>query len=807
MVRNICRLVGLLLAGVATLLLTTVASAQEAEDSALAADMIIVTGTRNAERTAFDSLAPIDVVGSESIDETTSEDLLDSIAQTVPSFKVQRLPMNDGLIFVRPGTLRGLSPDQTLVLVNGKRLHRSALLGFSGAQAPDLATIPSFAIKRIEVLRDGASAQYGSDAIAGVINIILDDEPGFRGFSQYGQYYKNDGDNFRAGVQGGVSLGDRGFLVGTFEYFNTERTSRSRQRPDAIEFQRDNPDLKVRNPVQNWGQPEREGFRFAWNAEYGIDDTTDVYFFGTYGEGEGLSDFNWRNPESEVFGPSKAFSDFDLKTIYPAGFTPQFGQEDQDLSLVGGIRGDIADGALTWDVSASIGRNTIDYLIFNTINASLGPDSPTSFRPGILEQRELNFNADFVYLWELGFLASPTNLAFGVERREETYEKVKSADEASYKVGPGAKDELQTGSNGFRGFSPQEAGEFNQVSHAGYVDLELPLTDRWTVGLAGRYEDFSQFGDSWNGKVSTRYEIADGLAIRATASTGFRAPTPGQLFSETTAVNLDTVTLEVFTRGRFSPKGQIADIINARPDASIMSLKPEKAENYTIGFSYRSNFGLSATVDLYQIEVTDRFGESPNFTLTKAERGALAAAGVPGGSTFSSVNFFQNDFDTRTRGIDIVALYGVDVGIGELSFTAAYNFNDTKVTGGELANNQLERMLLEDRLPRHTANFASTYRIGDFELFGRLRYYGSWTDRADNANSRIFQKFGSEIFFDIAATYDVTDNLTVRAGAENVFNHYPAEASFQANRGLIYSRNAPYDTDGGNYYIRLDFDF
>jgi len=809
MAKNSIPSAGAWLASASCLVMMTAGASAEDMDAAaastLSADTIIVTGTRQTARTAFDSLAPIDVVDSELVDGTTSEDLLDTIAQIVPSFKVQRLPLADGLVFVRPATLRGLSPDQTLVLVNGKRRHRSALLGRNGSQSPDLATIPSFAIKRIEVLRDGASAQYGSDAIAGVINIILDDEPGFHGFGQFSQYYEGDGENYRAGVQGGLNIGENGFFVGTFEYFDAARTSRTRQRPDAIVFQEENPDLDVDDPVQRWGQPERDGFRFAWNSEIGFSETVDGYFFGTYGEGEGVSDFNWRRPGTGVFGASSAFPDFDLADVYPAGFSPQFGQEDEDLSLSGGVKGAIADGVFTWDLGVSRGRNTIDYFIFNTINASLGPDSPTSFDPGVLEQREFNVNADFVYRWAVDALAAPVNVAFGVERREEIYE-ITQGDDASFAIGPGAVDGLPTGSNGFRGFNPQQAGEFEQESYAGYIDVEVPVTDQWTVGLAGRYEDFSQFGETWNGKISTRYAFTPSLALRATASTGFRAPTPGQLFSESTGQGLDTVTLEVFTSGRFSPEGPVAEIINARPDATISALSPEESENYTVGLSYKSDYGLTATVDLYQINITDRFGSSPSFSLTDAERDALTSAGVPGANTFNTVSFYQNDFDTRTRGVDAVVTYGTGLGAGDLSLTAAYNFNDTDVTGGELADNEIQSTLLEDRLPRHSANFASTYRLGPLELFGRVRYYGSWTDRSDNADGVIFQSFGGEVFVDLAVAYDVSDYITVRAGAENVFDNFPDEATFQANRGLIYSRNAPYDTDGGNYYIRLDFD-
>lgn len=763
-------------------------------------DVVIVTGTRAQGRTAFDSLAPVDVFSDDVIDATASDELMDSLAQIAPSFNVQRLPLNDGLVFVRPARLRNLSPDHTLVLVNGKRRHRAALLGFSGAQAPDLAQIPSSAVKRIEVLRDGASAQYGSDAIAGVINIILDDEPGLSAFGQYGQYYENDGDQYRAGIQGGLAS-DTGFINATFEFSDSARTSRTRQRQDAINFQIANPDIDVANPVQNWGQPERTAYRFAVNSAFDAG-FSEFYAFGTYGWGQGVSDFNWRNPATtSAYNPSAAFPNFDLNDIFPAGFTPQFGQDDEDYSINGGFR-DRGEGSFSYDFSASYGRNQIDYFISDTINASLGPNSPTSFNPGTLIQSEFNLNLDFGYEWDSGLFEAPVNIAFGGERRKETYEIV-AGDPASFAIGPGAADGLPSGSNGFPGYSEAQAGEFDQTSYAGYIDVEIPLTSFWTLGLAGRYEDFSEYGDSLDGKISTRVEVTPSFALRATASTGFRAPTPGQLFSERTSQGLDTVTLNIFTAGRFSPQGPVANVINMRPDADIRELEAEESENYTVGATWRSG-GLTATVDFYQIDISDRFGTSATFNPTAAEQAQFVALGVPGGEGITRVNFFQNDFDTRTRGVDVVTTYDMAAGPGDLTLTAAYNYNSTKVTGGNLAGNDTSRIRFEELLPNHTASASANYAIGPVNLLGRLRYYGGWTDFSFNAAGDIFQEFGGEVFVDLAATYRVNDQLSIRAGAENVFDNYPDEAEFQASRGLIYSRNAPYDTDGGFYYVRID---
>lgn len=756
-------------------------------------ETIIVTGTRDARRTQFDTLAPIDVLSGRAIDSSVSNDLSDTLAQLLPSFNVQRLPAADGQAFVRPATLRGLSPDQTLVLVNGKRYHRSALLGTRGAQAADLATIPNLAIKRIEVLRDGASAQYGSDAIAGVINIILDDQPGMTAFGQYSSYYEGDGQSYQTGGQGGVALGDRGTLVFTGEFSKSDATSRTRQRPDAEAFQAANPNLDVPNPVQRWGQPDLRSVRGAVNADYEIVDGAAVYAFGTVGSGEGVTDFNWRNPAgtANVYNPSTAFPGFSFRTLYPAGFTPRFGTKYDDFQTAGGVRGEAGD-AFTYDLSAALGRSRINYNMSESLNASLGPDSPTSFYLGRLMQREFNLNADFVYRLPLG-MAEPANIAFGAERRKETY-AIRPGDPASYAIGPGAATGLAPNSNGFPGFSPLSAGEWSQTSYAGYVDVEVRPVEMLTLGAAGRYEDFSAFGDTFNYKLSARLEPVTGVALRATWSTGFRAPTPAQLNALTTSQGLDTTTLQIFNTGRLSPSDPIAIALGAKP------LTPEKSRTLTAGLTFQSDFGLTGSIDVYQIRLRDRFGQSRTFAVP---------ANLPNPQRFTAVTYFTNDFDTRTRGIDVVLAYARDVGPGKADISLAYNFNQTRVTSGTSASigNETQRVLFEDRLPKHNGTASLGYTIGRFGLQGRARYYGAWTDVSGNATGEVFQRFGSMVMFDLSASLQLNDHLSIRAGAENIFDTYPDEATNQAVRGLIYSRNAPYDTDGGQYYVRVGITF
>ncbi|MEI5687805.1 TonB-dependent receptor plug domain-containing protein [Sphingomonas kyungheensis] len=754
---------------------------------------IVVTGTRERGRTQFDTLAPVDVLPEALVRSSVSGDLNNALAQLLPSFNVQRLPAADGQAFVRPATLRGLSADQTLVLVNGKRYHRSALLGTRGAQAPDLASIPSLAIKRIEVLRDGASAQYGSDAIAGVINIILDDQPGMEAYGQFSQYYAGDGNDYQSGARGGIALGDKGAIVFTGQFEHGEATSRTRQRPDAISFQAANPSLAVPNPVQRWGQPDEERVRGAVDMHYDLADAATIYAFGTVQQGEGLTDFNWRNPSNtgSVYNPSSAFPGFSFRSIYPAGFTPRFGTQFTDLQLVSGVRGNLSD-ALSYDLSASAGRSRIDYTIAETLNASLGPASPTSFYLGRLTQRETNLNADFVYRLPVGGV-EPLNIAFGGERRIERY-AVGAGDAASYAIGAGAATGLAPNANGFPGFGPQQAGNFKQTSNAGYVDLAWHPVRMLTLGAAGRYEDFSSFGDKFTYKISGRIEPVAWLALRGTYSTGFRAPTPAQLNTRVVSQGLDTRTLQVFNQGRLAPTDALAVALGAKP------LRPETSRNVSAGLVAQTHIGLGATIDLYQIDVDDRFSQSATIPIP---------AGFANPDRFTSISYFTNDFDTRTRGIDVVVSYARNLGSGRASATLAYNYNRTQVCSGTSAAiaNETQRRIFQERLPQHNATGTLGYDIGPVGVMLRGRYYGPWTDVTGNATGELFQRFGGLALFDASLTYRMTPNISIRGGAENVFGTYPAEATNQANRGLIYSRNAPYDTDGGRYYVRFGLTF
>ncbi|MFC6840407.1 TonB-dependent receptor plug domain-containing protein [Xanthomonas theicola] len=771
------------------------ASPPDADDAntSTTLDRIVVTGTRGANRTQFGTLAPVDVISAEEIRSVGSSDLNTVLAALVPSFVVQRLPLADGQIFVRPATLRGLSPDQTLVLVNGHRFHRSALLGARGAQAPDLAQIPATAIKRIEVLRDGAAAQYGSDAIAGVINIILDDRVGTELGVDVSKYSEGDGLARTYSLKRGWELGE-GRLVAFAEHSASEPTDRGVQRADAIAFQAAHPAIAVPDPVQRWGQPEQRSTHLGMNLDLPLGEDIGLYGYALFNDGGGVSDFNWRNPDTNasIYKRTPAFPGFDLRTLYPAGFTPRYGSDYRDAQTLGGLKGAF-DERFSWDVSAAYGLSDIGYSLDESINASMGPTSPTAFHLGRLRQREVNLNADFVYSLPLAMLQDPVNIAFGAERRNETY-AIAAGDPASYAIGAGARDGLAPNANGAPGFSPQQAGSWDQTSYAAYADVEVPLTSRFSVGGALRYEDFSSVGSRLNGKLSARVELTSWLALRGAWSNGFRAPTPGQVYGTQITQGLDTVSLQVFNAGRLSPQDPIAIALGAK------ALKPEASDSLSLGLAWQAAAGFYGSLDLYRIELSDRFSTSRSFTVP---------ASLPNPMHYTSVNYFTNDFDTTTEGADLVFGYQHAFGPGRFGATLAYNYNRTRVDDGStaVASNPTQRLLFEQLLPQHKGSLGLTWEQGPLQGLLRMRYYGAWTDSSGNASGDIFQRFGAIALLDMSATYALSQTLSLRLGADNVLNTYPDKATFQASRGLVYSRNAPYDTDGRNVHAQLRLRF
>jgi iron complex outermembrane recepter protein len=758
---------------------------------------------------------------------------------------VRRIPTSDGSIFVRPASLRNLSPDHTLVLVNGKRFHRSAFVDVTarGAQAVNLALLPSNAFKRTEVLRDGAAAQYGSDAIAGVINFILNDEPGSDTYAQFGEYAGGDGQNLQVGLSAGFALGASGHLNVAAEYVDADATNNGIQRPQAalISAQGEPYASAVRDigdVVQRYGLPQQETKKLFVNAGFDITENTEIYMFGSYADDTGVADFNYR-PSLTVTGPNAdgaivtfarngaynlkangkhsiyqtagtdgvntwagTDSSFDLLALYPGGFTPRFGSDTRDYSFVTGVKGSATD-RLDWDVSASVGSNRIEYWLKESINLSLGSLSPTQFDNGAREQREQTVNVDFVYQWQTA-LARPVNIGFGGEYRSEEF-RIAAGEYASWAVGP--LRDLSPAANGFPGAHPATAGAWDSHNTAAYVDFDITLTERLNVGLAGRFEDYSLFGTTTNGKLSARLEVTDAISLRGAVSTGFRAPTPGQQFLQNVSQNPNVNPL---VNRSVDVRAQLPSISAAAALFGGKALTPEESLNVSVGVVLQPLAGLSVTLDAYQIDVDDRIGLSSAFELTPAQRQQLVAANVPLANELTHVSFYTNSFDTRTTGVDLVANWQGSAGPGSLGITWASNYNHTEYRryDPKLLDEQARTAFLRT-IPRFTSHLSTDYSLDQWSVSARARHFGEWVYVASSTVPYIYEPIGAETFFDLSAGYRFSDSIDVTVGVENVLDNYTQEVGLVTvrNNGRRYPGGAPYENEGRQAYARVGVKF
>ncbi|MCO1335171.1 TonB-dependent receptor [Microbulbifer sp. OS29] len=795
-----------------------------AEDALL--EEVITIGTRVEGRSATDSSAPIDIVTGDQFVNQGDGDLNNLLRNVVPSYNVNAKPIADAASIVRPANLRGLPPDSTLVLVNGKRRHRAAVISFlgsgvsDGAQGPDISAIPAIALKQVEVLRDGAAAQYGSDAIAGVINFQLKDAAeGGAVEVKHATTAEGDGDQSTIAANFGLPLTDSGFVNVSMEYRQQDSTSRSVQRDDAAQLIEDG-NTYVANPAQVWGQPEvNDDTKFFINSAIELSDSAELYAFGNYASRATDGGFYFRNPESrpgvyaiegdpligdldasngiyDCIGMSHAEAQssdecFSYTEMFPGGFTPRFGGELEDYSAVFGVRGEIGDG-IGYDISASTGHNEVDFIIYNTVNATLGPDSPTKFNPGGYVQNETNFNIDLTKSTELSGM--PLHMAAGFEWREEEFE-VKIGDTASWVVGDLAEQGFLIGSNGFSGFGPEVVGTFDRDNIGLYTDFELELTDNLRLGSAVRWEDFSDFGDTSNYKFSAHYTINELIALRSTLSTGFRAPTPGQ--SNITNVTTAYTNGELANRGTIPPTNPIAMVKGGA------QLQPEESRSFTIG-TILSAGDWDITLDYFQIAVTDRITQSANQELTDEERDQLVADGISGADSLEYFRFYTNDFDTKTRGVDLVATYP----LGDATdFNLAMNWTETEITDySPETMDEMRIRQLEEGLPEVRGNASITHSAETWRGLIRLNYYGSyWEAHLDDYSLPI--DAGDEWTVDIEAAYDFNESMTLIAGAENVFNNYPDKNPWSGVAGAQYPETAPMGFNGALYYMRAQYEF
>ena len=771
---------------------------------------VVVLGSRSGtERTVIDAPVPIDVLTSEDLRASGRTETNQIIQMLAPSFNFPRATIADGTDHVRPSTLRGLNPDQVLVLINGKRRHTSALVNVNGtvgrgSTGVDLNAIPTAAIERIEVLRDGAAAQYGSDAIAGVINIILKSDAPGEFSSTLGQTAEGDGMVTQADVSYGLMRGQNGFLNLTAEFRDREQTNRSRPdtRPQyfAGDPRNDDPDLTNRiNHRQGDGDARDMGafMNFGRTLASGME----VYAFSglTFRRGEAAGFF--RRP----------LDDRTVRAIYPNGFLPLINTHIWDASLAAGVRG--AAAGWDWDFSGTYGRNTFDFNIKNTANVSLGAASPTEFDAGALEFNQATLNLDFVRPFEVG-MYSPLSVAVGAEARRDGY-GITAGEPDSYRDGgvdildgPNAGNQPQIGAQVLPGFKPTDEQDADRNAFAGYVDVEVNLHPMFLVNAAARTEHYDDFGGTTNGKLAVRFEPLPRFALRGAVSTGFRAPSLGQSYFSSTATNFIVVdgVSTPFDIRTFPVGSEEAQILGAE------ELKPERSRNYSAGLAWQPVPRVSLTADLYHIEIDDRIVLSGNFIgddiqALLEERGF---SGVRGG------RFFTNAIDTETDGIDVIFQTAFDIGnLGLSRFTAGYNHNKSEVTRvaetppqlgdrQETLFDRVERARIEEGQPRDNLHLALNHTSGPLGINLATARYGEVTSRGTAVDGSADQTFSPKWITDIGLSYGFPRGFTLMVGADNVFDVYPDEnIPPLSNSGIFpYNGISPFGFNGAYYYIR-----
>ncbi|MCY4204864.1 MAG: TonB-dependent receptor [Bacteroidetes bacterium] len=756
---------------------------------------LAVVGSRRLPRLVTDSVVPIDVISPRDLQSTASTDIDDILRSQIPSYNVQRHEIDGSTTFVRPPTLRGLSPDNTILLVNGKRRHRTgsiALFGSAlilGSQGPDMNMIPAIAVKQFEVLRDGASAQYGADAVAGVFNLQLRDaSDGFLVRSQVGQYHQGDGRYISLATNAGFPLTDNGFINVSLEYRNIEPTSRSVDQADAKTLIAKG--YPVKRPAIIWGNPDIDHAITTFvNAELRLSPSTRLYTFGGYGRRHGNGSYFFRMPgggnaRANVFrfgsgeDAIRAVADLDpndgidclsledlppldsnfdavqsfvskyqgtcylFNEDFPGGFTPRFGADISDVSGVLGIGGGSPSG-LTWDASASLGRSFMDYFIRNTVNASWGPENPSEFRQRDFVQLEYGVNLDMTYPVEIDGFHSPLNIAWGAQWRTEVFE-TRPGDLFSYSVGPYVRQGPYTfsvGSNGDQGIPPEYAGKWGRPNYAAYIDLEADVFPSFQLGIAGRFEDFyKDFGTTLTGKVAALWRATPVLSIRGSVSTGVRAPTPGQVNLQNIQTNFHPV-YGLIDAGQIPSYHPIAQALGGRP------LTEESAVNLTFGTILRLSPDLILTADLFSITLRDRIALSGSIPLSDELTGILRRSGqLAGFETLQEVKFYSNDFDTRQFGIDLLLSWDKEYGENRARIVSiAYNwtrpellkFSDPTTIStflGEPLAQTTEVSILSPRRkvemehvnPHHRIIATGRQIIGAYHGLLRLNYYSGW---------------------------------------------------------------------------------
>ncbi|GAA4828714.1 TonB-dependent receptor [Algivirga pacifica] len=724
---------------------------------------IVVIGSRNANRTSVETAVPVDVVPMDQVTNSVGQVDVNQLLQfAVPSFNSNKNSGTDASDHVESASLRGLGPDQVLVLINGKRRHTSSLLSLYGTRergkvGTDLASIPTAAIERIEVLRDGASAQYGSDAIAGVINIVLKEQTDQVLVNvASGIHQEGDGENVTVNTNFGAKIGDEGFVNVTAELSQRGATNRA---PDYEE-------------MRIIGQSERLNAALFVNSEIPVINNTVFYAFGGV---------NYRIGGSDAWGRS-ADDDRNIPEIYPNGFVPRIESDILDFSTAVGLKGEWK--GWDWDLSNTFGYNRMAFDVTNTLNTSLGAASPTAFYAGGFSFGQNTVNAGISKFYDKAL--EGMNVAAGLEYRMDQY-TIFAGDEGSWKT---YDTNFAGGAQGYPGFAPHNEVNATRNSFAAYADVELDITKKWMIGAAIRGEYFNDFGSTVNGKFSTRYKLSDAVAVRGSISTGFRAPSLQQAYFNTAYTEFVA--------------GEATDVVLTSNDSEVAkalgipTLKQETSNNYSLGLTVTPIENLSITVDGYLVDIEDRVVMTGYFFSRDDEGNVEPGYGqILEDMNVSGAAFFTNAIDTRTKGIDLVATYKLDLGAGNLNLTLGGNYNQTKVVGDikttellegkeDIYFGERERLYLEGSAPRLKGNFGLNYMVGKWSFMNRYNYFGevimgTWT------GDGLYQNYAPKTTTDLTVGYQISEAIKLSVGGSNIFNVYP-------------DKQDPNETDSGGYW-------
>lgn len=779
----------------ATTALTLISFPAFAQDTAAEGEVteVVVTGSRAQPRSRLDTLAPVDVIRKDALDAQGSTELAQALSRAAPSLTFPRPSAVDGTDSVRPAALRGLSPDQTLVLVNGKRRHTSAQVNTNGStgrgSAPaDLNAIPTSALSTVEILRDGASAQYGSDAIAGVVNLRLREaHSGGSVSASYGQYNteveaarssrkENDGSTYNVAGWVGLPLGSDGFLTVSGEYRNRESTNRA----DT------DPRVTPNRVTGRYGDPEQESLALFANAGKPLQNGWELYGFAGFQDLESESAAFFRQPGNSG----------NVASIYPNGFLPLINVKSKNYSATVGTRGQW--GEWTSDYSLNWGRNELEFNTLNSVNASYGAASKTSFYDGQVIYDQLVFNGDISRPFEVG-LFSPLTLALGIEARHENYE-IKAGELQSYAIGPITT--AGAGAQGFPGFQPSNVIDVNRDNVGAYVEVSGDITEKLSFAAAARAENYSDFGDNLSGKLSARYALTESFALRGSVSSGFRAPSLAQQYFTSTA--------SVVSGGQFVETGTFPASSTVAKALGAPELEAEESTNYAAGFVFRKG-PFELTVDAYRINIDNRIVLTENLSGTTEITNLLRPYGV------TAARFFTNGVDTETTGIDLVANYRLPTdSYGRFNFNLAWNTGNTEITrlpGASTTSNlqnppvlfaRVRQYIVTNSTPENKGSATVDWTGGKWAVNGRATYYGDVIDAAATFPSDIHS--GEKTLVDLSASYKLTTKTSVTVGADNLFDVYPDQtaASLQGAQGaLAFTRFSPFGFNGRYLYARL----